>query len=94
MTEITWGESEWADDGFTAELAGYTADVYPNPLDEGRGWSWRVDATADVSEWPELQDCGHDLPDAAAAKAAAEHALRKVADRRLDRLAVRAARGL
>lgn len=56
MSTINWQSSEWQEHGFSAEHGGYVADVYPDQHSD-RGWFWRVDATASVSEWPEIIDC-------------------------------------
>lgn len=77
---INWGPCEWDDsgEGVSASYAGYEADVTPTIVADGQKWFWRVDATSDVSEYPEVYDCGHSAT-RADGQDAAETALRKAA---------------
>lgn len=55
---VRWQCSEWCDAPGAASAAheGYVADV--SCESNGDGWFWEVRATAAVSEYPELIDCG------------------------------------
>ena len=70
MIPMDWYESEWADDGFAADVNGIEADVYP--VDGGVFWS--VQPSAGRCEFPELFDCGT-VSTVEEAKTAAESAM-------------------
>ena len=82
--QITWGDSEWATGGFAAYFKGYDADVFQDQVANDGLWVWTVRASAEVSEWPELQDTGRNRT-ADNAKREAEKALRRAAKRAPDR---------
>lgn len=58
MSAIAWHESETDEEAISTYLAGYTAEVGPCREDASFEWFWRVDATSEVSEWPEVFNCG------------------------------------
>jgi hypothetical protein len=80
--EITWGVCEWHDDPQATSSylePGVAADVYPDPRDGKTLWTWRVDLTSAVSEWPEVWDMGQ-LPSREDAMAVAEMTMREAAN--------------
>lgn len=86
---VVWEESEWADEGSSAYLKGYEADVFPRTYqvtvdEEVSGYDWTVKATEAVSEYPELQESGFEITETKA-QAAAAAALRRAAEHAPDR---------
>ncbi len=77
MSAVAWYPSETGE-GVEAEAGGYVAAVHA-ALD-GDGIFWRVDATAAVSEWPEVYACGFAATEADARRDA-EAALARAASR-------------
>jgi hypothetical protein len=72
MTDrVEWRAAEWDADASMAHVDGYVLSVEP---DEG-GWFWRVDVTAERSEFPEVYDAG-EATSLGVARARAEEALR------------------
>jgi hypothetical protein len=72
---IVWTESEWADRGSSAELAGIVADVWFEAFDFWTGessdkWAWRVVPTGSRCEWPEAWATGTAKTETAARGAA------------------------
>jgi len=78
VAKIDWQRAEWADDERVLDvfLGGVMVTVAPH--DDNGDWVWTVRATSEVSEHPELYDCGT-APTESAAKGAAVKSGRKAA---------------
>lgn len=72
---LTWHEAEWDAAAFMAYSGGYEVSVSP-PREGEPQWFWTVDATSEISEWPETWSCGFASSEAGA-KAAAQISVEK-----------------
>ena len=85
MLELIWSESETGEpQAVQAYTPGYELTVMPGP--SGGAWFWRVDLTAEISEWPEVLACDftETLDEAkAAATAAVSRSLARRETRRI-----------
>lgn len=85
--EIQWGPAEWLDSseqGGSAFYKGYELSVNP-PSEENKKFFWRVDATSQVSEYPEVFATGSAKTLEEAKKAAEAAAMRAVKDDKKSR---------
>jgi hypothetical protein len=51
-TNVSWHPSEWAEDGQSAYKHGHVIDAYKD--DHDGKYRWTINATKEISEWPEL----------------------------------------
>lgn len=58
--DIEWSKPEWADDdsqALTVIASGYELEIGQN-VEDPKKWDWSCRMTAEISETPELVDCG------------------------------------
>jgi len=70
---VYWGESEWAEEGWSTVVNGICGDVWKN--EEDGTWRWSVEAGSRRCEWPEIVAVGK----CKSAQAAKNQAARKIA---------------
>lgn len=69
---LDWQTAEWDERSDAAYTRGLDVQVTP----DGSRWCWMVRATAEVSEYPEVYNCGF-APTREKARAAAERSVAK-----------------